>query len=359
MAIKIFQTLVNRIKDILKCDVGITDYYGMVIASTKTDELGNINEDAMDFINSNKTYLENEDIAYMKIEDRSSTAYVAYIQGEAQQRKTALKLIGLSFENAKLYYEEKYDKNSFIKNILLGNILPGDISIRAKELRVKDDVRRITYLIRTEKSKDIYAYNIIQSLYPGDSKDFVVLLDDQNTVLVKELREKESKDDIYRKARIIIDTLNTELMVKASVGIGTESERLRDISRSFKDAQTALTIGGIFENEKTIIDYNHLGIGRLIYQLPTTLCKLFLNEVFVDGAYELLDPETMVTIQKFFENSLNVSETSRQLFVHRNTLVYRLDKILKLTGKDLRNFDDAIHFKVAMMVKRYLDEAQK
>lgn len=359
MAVKIFQTLVSRIKEIVNCDIGITDNYGMVVASTQTEEIGNINEDAMDFINSNETYLENYGIAFMKIEDRNGTYFVAYIQGEAQQRKSTLKLIGLSFENAKLYYEEKYDKNSFIKNILLGNILPGDIAIRAKELRVRDDVRRITYLIRTEKSKDIYAYNIIQSLYPGDTKDFVVLLDDQNTVLVKGLREKEVKEDIYRKAKIIIDTLNTELMVKASVGIGTEVGRLGEISRSFKDAQTALTIGSIFETEKTIIDYNHLGIGRLIYQLPTTLCKLFLNEVFIDGVYEHLDPETMVTIQKFFENSLNVSETSRQLFVHRNTLVYRLDKILKLTGKDLRNFDDAIHFKVAMMVKRYLDEAQK
>lgn len=359
MAIKIFQSLVYRIKEILECDVGITDFYGMVIASSRTDEIGSLNEDVIGFINSNDYYLEKENTAYMKIEERGSVTFIVYITGNLDQRKKALKLIGLTFENAKLYYEEKYDKNSFIKNIILGNILPGDISIRAKELRVKDDARRITYLIRTEKSKDIYAYNIIQSLYPNDSKDFVVLLDDQNTVLVKELKEKEESDDIYRKARIIIDTLNTELMVKAYIGIGTEADRLQDISSSFKDAQTALIIGGIFESDKTIIDYNHLGIGRLIYQLPTTLCRLFLNEVFIDGAYELLDSETMLTIQKFFENNLNVSETSRQLFVHRNTLVYRLDKILKLTGKDLRNFDDAIHFKVAMMVKRYLDEAKR
>src|SRR5690606_4986412 len=155
----------------------------------------------------------------------------------------------------KLYYEEKYDRNSFIKNILLGNVLPGDISIRAKELRVKDDIRRITYLIRTEKTRDIHAYNIVQSLFPSETRDSVILLDDQNTDLVKALREKETKEDIYRKARIIIDTLNTELMVKANVGIGTEVDQLRDISRSFKDAQTALTIGGIFETEKTIIDY--------------------------------------------------------------------------------------------------------
>ena len=291
----------------------------------------------------------------MKVTKRASLDYVAVVYGVCQQRKTAMELVSLSIMNAKLYYEEKYDKNSFMKNVLLGNILPGDISLRAKDLKVKDDVRRIIFYIHTEKAKDIYSYNIIQSLFPNDLKDFVILVDTQNTVLVKELKEKENRDDIYRNARIIIDTLNTELMVKASIGIGTEVTQLRDIARSYKDAQTALTIGKIFESDKSIIDYNHLGIGRLIYQLPTTLCKLFLNEVLKDNVYEHIDQETMLTIQKFFENNLNVSETSRQLFVHRNTLVYRLDKIQKITGMDLRNFDDAIHFKVAMMVKRYLE----
>lgn len=359
MAAKVFQSLVYRIKDILEYDAGIADSYGMVVASTRPGEIGTLNENVVDFVNSDETYQESDQISLIKVSDHGAVDFIAYAYGNGPMTEKAMKLISLSIENAKLYYDEKYDKNSFIKNILLGNILPGDISIRAKELRVKDDARRITYSIHTEKSKDIHAYNIIQSLFPNDTRDFVILLDDQNTVLVKELKDKEEREDIYRKARIIIDTLNTELMIKASVGIGTEVDRLRDISRSFKDAQTALTIGNIFDTDKTIIDYNHLGIGRLIYQLPTTLCRLFLNEVFKDDVYDLIDPETMLTIKKFFENNLNVSETSRQLFVHRNTLVYRLDKIQKLTGMDLRNFDDAIHFKVAMMVKRYLDEAGK
>lgn len=355
MAVKVFQTLVFRIKEILDCDVDITDSYGLVFASTRMGAIGDYNDEAVDFINSNEFYAESENATFMKVTKRANLDYVAVVYGTGQQRKTSMELICLSIENAKLYYEEKFDKNSFMKNVLLGNILPGDISLRARDLKVKDDVRRIIYYIHTEKSKDIHAYNIIQSLFPNDSKDFVILVDAQNNVLVKELKEKEDYDDIYRNARIIIDTLSTELMVKASIGIGSEVKQLRDIARSYKDAQTALTIGKIFESDKSIIDYNHLGIGRLIYQLPTTLCKLFLNEVLKDNVYEHIDQETMLTIQKFFENNLNVSETSRQLFVHRNTLVYRLDKIQKITGMDLRNFDDAIHFKVAMMVKRYLD----
>jgi len=359
LSVKVFQSLVYRIRDILDCDVDITDSNGVVFASTRQNAIGSYSDEALDFLDSNEDFSESENAAFMKVGKRGSLDFVAVVYGEIQQRKKAMELVCLSIENARLYYEEKFDKNSFIKNVVLGNILPGDISLRAKELRVKDDVRRIIYSIHTEKSRDIHAYNIIQSLFPNESKDFVVLLDDQNTVLVKELKDKEQEDDIYRKARIIIDTLNTELMVKASVGIGTEVTRLRDISRSYKDAQTALAIGKIFETDKDIVDYNHLGIGRLIYQLPTTLCKLFLNEVFKDNVYEHIDQETMITIKKFFENSLNVSETSRQLFVHRNTLVYRLDKIQKLTGMDLRNFEDAMLFKVAMMVKRYLDETSR
>lgn len=359
MSAKVFQSLAYRVKDILDCDIDITDSNGLIIASTRDNVLGSCNDEVSDFLDSGEQYTENENAAFMRVGNQGEFDFVAVIYGNIEQRKKAMELVCLSIENAKLYYEEKFDKNSFMKNVILGNILPGDISLRARELKVKDNVRRIIYCVQTEKNRDLHAYNIIQSLFPNDSKDFVVLLDEQNTVLVKELKDKEEREDIYRKARIIIDTLNTELMIKASIGIGTEVTRLRDISRSFKDAQTALAIGKIFETDKNIVDYNHLGIGRLIYQLPTTLCKLFLNEVFKDNVYDQIDQETMITIKKFFENSLNVSETSRQLFVHRNTLVYRLDKIQKLTGMDLRNFEDAMLFKVAMMVKQYLDETNK
>lgn len=356
MAFKVFQSIVSRIRDAIGIDFGITDNTGTVIASTKEEEIGSTHDEISEFLLSNATYAEKPGITMKKIEFNGRLDYVLYLLGDNPENKKYSELIAISLENAKLYYDEKYDRNNFMKNVLLGNILPGDITIRAKELRVKNECRRIVYLIRTEKTRELYAYNIIQSLFPNNNKDFIILLDDQNTVLVKELKEREDKEEIYKKARIIIDTLNSELMIKANIGIGTEAYSLRDVARSYKDAQTALKIGQIFESEKSIVDYNHLGIGRLIYQLPTTLCRLFLNEVFKEGVLETIDSETMITIQKFFENNLNVSETSRQLFIHRNTLVYRLDKIQKITGMDLRKFDDAIYFKVAMMVKRYLDE---
>lgn len=359
MAFKVFQSVIMRIRDTIGCDFGITDGSGVVIASTIEDEIGTVHEECMEFLNSNLTYIEKPDLVMKKIDTNGRLDFVLYLSSDHPERKKTAELIAISLENAKLYYDEKYDRSNFMKNVLLGNILPGDITIRAKELRVKNDCRRIVYLIRTEKTRELFAYNIIQSLFPNNSKDYIILLDDQNTVLIKELKDKEDNEEIHKKARIIIDTLNSELMIKARIGIGTEAESLRDVARSYKDAQTALKIGQIFEAEKSIVDYNHLGIGRLIYQLPTTLCRLFLNEVFKEGVFETIDSETMITIQKFFENNLNVSETSRQLFIHRNTLVYRLDKIQKITGMDLRKFDDAIYFKVAMMVKRYLDEVSR
>ncbi len=359
MAFKVFQSVVTRIRDTIGNDFGIADSTGAVIASTIEEEIGMIHEQCADFLTSNAMYIEKPGLVMKKIEINGRLDFVLYLVSDHPERKKHAELISIGLENAKLYYDEKYDRSNFMKNVLLGNILPGDITIRAKELRVKSESRRIVYLVRTEKTRELYAYNIIQSLFPNNSKDYIILLDDQNTVLVKELKDREDSDEVHKKARIIIDTLNSELMIKASIGIGTEAESLRDVARSYKDAQTALKIGQIFEAEKNIVDYNHLGIGRLIYQLPTTLCRLFLNEVFREGVFETIDSETMMTIQKFFENNLNVSETSRQLFIHRNTLVYRLDKIQKITGMDLRKFDDAIYFKVAMMVKRYLDEVSR
>jgi carbohydrate diacid regulator len=259
--------------------------------------------------------------------------------------------------NFKIYYEDKYDKTNFIKNIITDNILLGDITVKAKKLKLANNVRRVAMLIKTLKVKDIYPYEIVEGLFPNKNKDFVIILDDENTVLIKELEleEKTELDEVENIAITIVDTLSTEAMIKAKIGIGTIVDSIKDLAKSFKEAQMALQIGEIFESEKSVINYNRLGIGRLIYQLPTTLCKLFLEEVFQKGGFEALDKETMDTIQKFFENNLNISETSRQLYIHRNTLVYRLEKIQKTTGLDIKMFDDAIIFKVAVMVKKYLD----
>ncbi|MEG2118161.1 MAG: helix-turn-helix domain-containing protein, partial [Clostridia bacterium] len=248
----------------------------------------------------------------------------------------------------------KYDKANFIKNIILDNILPSDIYIKAKELHFDGEMNRVAYLIRFHNRSEVIPYDVIQNLFPDKSRDYVISVSESDVVLVKELKTTAENKSIDAYAKSIVDTANSEFYLKVSIGIGSVVTSVKELARSFKDAQVALEVGKVFETEKNVVNYESLGIGRLIYQLPITLCEMFLSEVFKRGSLESLDRETLMTIQAFFENNLNVSETSRKLFVHRNTLVYRLEKIKKLTGLDLREFDHAITFKVALMVKKYV-----
>ena len=243
---------------------------------------------------------------------------------------------------------------NFIKNIILDNILPGDIFAKARELHFATEASRAVLLVRVQANSSVSAFDVVQNLFPDKQKDFVFNVSETDIVLVKEVKPGVEGKDLEKLARSIVDTLGGEFYTKAQVGIGSVITGIKDLARSFREAQAALEVGKVFDTERLIVSYDNLGIARIIYQLPTTLCEQYLREVFKKGSIESLDHETLFTIQKFFENNLNVSETSRKLFVHRNTLVYRLEKIKKLTGLDLREFDHAIIFKVALMVKKYL-----
>lgn len=356
---KLFQNLVNQIREIIDGEFGIMDETGLILGCSNEGKTGGIHPSAPAVNYEKGVFCENDGQLFQKVYIKNKLEFIVFINIDGEHSKKFLSLVAVNAMNVRNYYEEKFDKANFFKGIITDNILPGDISIKAKELHIPFNVYRSVFLIKIDKTKDIQSHEVIQSLFPNKVKDFIIALDEDSTVLIKERKNLEDDREMDKTAKAIIDTLNTELMVKAHIGIGSIVDNIRDIGRSYKEAQTALQIGSIFENDKAIIDYNNLGIGRLIYQLPTTLCKLFLKEVFRGGSFEALDQETIFTIQKFFENNLNVSETSRQLYVHRNTLVYRLDKIQKIAGLDLRNFDDAIIFKVSMLVKKYLDRAEK
>ena len=280
--------------------------------------------------------------------------YAAFARGEDEQAALMCSMAVIALNGAKTYYEEKHDKATFVKNILCDNILLGDIYVRAKELHFVSEAPRTVILIRQLGEPDVAAVDVISSLYPDRQNDFVLSISETDVALVKLLNENTETKDLQKIAQNVQETLSRELGIKTVVGIGTSANHIRDLARTYKEAQVAIDVGKVFETKRTIISYENLGIGRLIYQLPTTLCDMFLREVFKKNPIDALDQETLFTINKFFENNLNVSETARKLFVHRNTLVYRLEKIKKLTGLDLREFDDAITFKVALMVKKYL-----
>jgi carbohydrate diacid regulator len=359
MSSRVYQTLVNQFGDVTEFEIGVLDESGLINASSNESSIGTTIENIQNIISSKDAVVVINGITYQKVVVKGKLELIAYICASDSIGKNYLAMFAINLINFKYYNDDKFDKANFIKNIILDNILPGEILLRARELHLDYNAIRVVYLIKTGKTKDIYAHDIIQSLFPNRAKDFVVILDDEKMVLVKDLKKSDDEKEVEKTAKIIMDALNSEMMVNAFVGIGSIIDNIRDIGRSFKEARLALTVGHIFESEKKILDYNHLGIGRLIYQIPRTLCELFLKEVFKENTFESFDTETIQTIQKFFENNLNVSETSRQLYVHRNTLVYRLDKIQKMTGLDLRNFDDAITFKVAILVKNYLDKGSE
>ncbi len=356
---KLFQGLVNQVREVIDTEFGIVDDTGLILANTNEKLIGQYELNIIKILQAKENFVVIDGASYLKVYIKNKMDFIIYLKSDNPDNLNYLSLLAINISNIKEYHDEKFDKNNFLKNIIQDNILPGDIQFRSKELHVTFNAFRVVFLIKTENDKDLFVNDAISALFPNKTKDFIINPDSENTVLIKELKTGDDFKEVQKTAKLIVDSLNTDMDIQAHIGIGTIVSNLKDVARSYKEAQISLLVGGIFESHKQIINYNSLGIGRLIYQLPTTLCKLFLKEVFREGSFESLDSETLVTIEKFFENNLNVSETSRQLYVHRNTLVYRLDKIEKITGLDLRKFDDAIIFKVAMLVKKYLENGEK
>ena len=351
MSNRLFQGVIHQMKDSVDRTFGVIDENSTIIACS---DLGKIGETVgLNPSQNNELYV-NAGYTYKSLGASQGTNYTVFVEGDDVFASKYAAVIAVSFTNIKFYYDEKYDRSNFIKNIILDNILPGDIYIKARELYFNSDVMRTVILIRATDHHDISVYDIIQNLFPDKSKDFVISINETDIALVKETKPGIDPKTIEKLATTIADTISGEFFVHAVIGIGTTVDNLKDLARSFKEAQAALEVGKVFDTEKTIVTYENLGIARLIYQLPTTLCEMFLKEIFKKGSISGLDHETLFTIQKFFENNLNVSETSRKLFVHRTTLVYRLEKIKKITGLDLREFDHAIIFKIALMVNKYL-----
>ena len=291
---------------------------------------------------------------FFKVMDELTLEYILLVKGSNDDLYMLGKLAAFQIQNLLVAYKERFDKDNFIKNLLLDNLLRVDMYTRAEKLHIDTDVKRVVYIIETKHEKDTNALETVKNLFAGRVKDFITAVDERNIILVKEVEEKNSYEDLEKTAQVIVDMLNTEAMSAVHIAYGTIVSDIKEVSRSYKEAKMALDVGKIFYSEKNVVAYSKLGIGRLIYQLPIPLCQMFIKEIFDGKSPDEFDDETLSTINKFFENSLNVSETSRQLYINRNTLVYRLDKLQKGTGLDLRVFDDAITFKIALMVVEYM-----
>ena len=354
MISKAFQTMVTQMSEVFPKKFGITDSHGLVLASNGAEPSSDIVEDLIyTATNGEKTLFKNG-YTVKAMSNKPYSEYVVYVEGTDELAKYCCNAVTVAANNIRHYYDEKYDKTNFMQNIIFDNLLSFDLHQKARELHIDIDAPRAVFYIKVQESGESSIYEVIRNMFPDKEKDFVINIDSGNIVLIKEMKEVVSSEELETIAQSILDTVNSETMLTVLIGLSSVATNIDELNNSYKEAQTALEVGKVFDEEKYILNYDNLGIGRLIYQLPIKLCELFLQEVFKKGDITSLDDETILTINKFFGNDLNVSETSRQLFVHRNTLVYRLEKIYKLTGLDLRKFDQAIVFKVAMMVHKYL-----
>ena len=354
MSNRLFQTIIHQMKAVGGRTIGAIDENGIIVACSELTKVGESRLRIKEELAFSRDSMVIDGYTYRFINSQNRNDAIVFVEGEDKEAEKTAQILAVSLSNIKSLYDEKYDKGSFIKNIILDNILPHDIYIKSNELHMGNDEYRTVFVVKFQGATELAPYEIVQNLVSDKTKDYVINISEQDIVIVKEVSDSTTPEDLEAEAESLLRQAQGEYGAKILVGISSIVEKLKDLARAYKEARIALEVGKVFDIEHPVMSYENLGIGRLIYQLPTTLCEIFLGEVFKKGSLESLDRETLMTVQSFFENNLNVSETSRKLFVHRNTLVYRLEKIRKLTGLDLREFEHAVTFKVALMVKKYL-----
>ena len=333
---QILQNTIEGLKGISKVDFCVLDTEGKELAATgEVDK--NCSDAVLAFVESPADSQVIQGRQFFKIFDEQRLEYVLVANGDSEGEYMLGKIAAFQIQSLLVAYKEM------------------DIYNRAKKLHIDTEVKRVIFIIETSHEKDSAALDNVRNLLGSKSRDFVTAVDEKNIIVVKELSEKDGNKELEKMAKDMLDLLRSEGGdEQVHIAYGTMVNDIKEVSKSYKEAKLALDVGKIFFSEKDIVAYTTLGIGRLIYQLPLPLCKMFIKEIFEAKSPDDFDEETLTTINKFFENSLNVSETSRQLYIHRNTLVYRLDKLQKSTGLDLRVFEDAITFKIALMVVKYM-----
>ena len=356
---QVLQKMVTDINRIIKEDCSVWSVEGKCLATTA--------EDVGDIVTDVKSLLEEAEDRSVQVSDRTACFVIRY-EGDAIYIFAIHKVIDNiaimgklcvnQFENMMHLYERKVDRNRFFQQLILDNLLLVDVHSQAKKMNVDVNARRVVFVVEQKKKGDSLLLETMKGIYDTGTKDVVTSVDEAHIILVKTLAKADTYEDVNKIAKTLVDTLSMEAMVQVRVAYGSIIEEIKDVSKCYKEASMALDVGRIFYVHKEVLAYNELGIGRLIHQLPYSLCEMFLQEVFRGNAMDQFDKETLATVNAFFENDLNISETARKMYLHRNTLGYRLDKIQKTTGLDVKKFEDALTFKIALMVSDHMKFVQ-
>ena len=350
---QLLQKTIDRIKEISGTDIAVLNLNGEIAVRTYKD--GAIDKDlavrfasaALDeqAINGHRLFM---------IRSESRDEFILAVRENGSDTSVIGGLAKYQIETLLEAYRERFDKDNFFKSLLMDNMLMIDIFDRARKLRIDIEAYRSVLIVELKDKRRSDMMEIVKNVFAGSGEDFVTAVNKNDVIAIKRVDASDSYGQMDAAAKKICAAIKRETGEDIRVSYGSIVSDLKEISKSYKEARMSLDVSAIFFEGREINPYNRLGIGRLVYQLPIPLCRLFIREIFGDISIEDMDKETITTINKFFENSLNVSETSRQLYIHRNTLVYRLDKIQKTTGLDLRVFEDAITFKIALMVSKYM-----
>lgn len=354
----VIQTCLDNLKELAKVDFCVIDVEGMLMATTMEGKM--VEENVLDeFLSSSADSQMIGEEYLFKIKDEQEVTHILVSHGGQADGYIFGKIAVSQLQQLIVAYREKYDHTNFMQNLLMDNLLLVDIYNRAKKLGIMPKAKRIIFLVEVPQQNEREAQEILKSAFAGKMDDYVTAVDEKSVILVHTFEEDEKFEDMENLANMLVEIMNTELYLDVRVSFGTPVSELKDLSKSYKEAKMGLEVGKIFYQQRKVISYDTLGIGRLIYQLPVNLCRMFIQEIFGDDIPEELDEETLMTVNKFFENNLNVSETSRQIYVHRNTLVYRIEKLRTVTGLDIRVFDDALTLKIALMVTNYIKYLDK
>ncbi len=348
------QATLAEIKEIARIDLVLYNEKGKVAASTYEPE-EDMSSIIVQFAQSMAESQTINQYHFFKITVDGQLEYILLEHMAGEEAYVIGKLAACQIRNLVTAYREQFDRNNFMQNLLLGNMLVVDMYNKAKKLHI-EQAQRVVFLIDVDGKKDGAVMETVKNFFSVQTRDFVTEVDERCIILVKDVEDIDTEEELSELAEMIVANLHTEAMVPVRVGYGNRVDQLQDLCRSYQEARMALEVGRIFYADKESLSYSRLGIGRLIYQLPVSLCEMFLREVFGERIPDVFDEETTVTIQKFFDNNLNISETARQLYVHRNTLVYRLERIEKALGLDIRAFEDAMLFKIALMVMAHMND---
>lgn len=358
---QVISNCIEELKALTKVDMAVFSVEGAIVKATfDTNDISEALIKAFSDSPADSQVIGRDHL--FKIMDEGDLVYILMARGNNDEAYLIGKIAVSQLQQLIVAYKERFDRNNFFQNLLMDNLLLVDMYNRAKKLHIEVTIPRVVFIIETGAEKDGTAIELLKGMFSSQSGDYITAIDENNIILIKSLKGDEGNEELKQMAQIIVDMMSTEVMLNVRVAYGTVVQELKDVSKSYKEAMMAMDVGKIFYVEKKVNAYGNLGIGRLIYQLPINLCRIFIDEIFGDNNPKDFDEEIVSTVNKFFENNLNVSETSRQLFVHRNTLVYRVEKLQKSTGLDVRTFDDALTFKIAMMVysyMKYLDNIDK